>query len=374
MPRISGIAGIDEAVTPAKAVKLLLSDENCQRKSKDRIRRVRDEGRGSGMMNASGADSITPDVIAKVDQLLVMVSTKYGVTLVLVNPLSFTSDSGKVTQVITQEELKRPETKVRGVILSSKVERGDNDQDIIVVPKKTGSMDHILYFKGNTCAVCDPSCVEVSDGEFQWQLAASTLNFQLQTQWTESQISNPSHLVKIKPDLEFLLSFIDDTRLLVVLEDGEATLNVASMSSGKASACSSGDANKINCLICGKEWPKEMIRHHIGSHILSKNWANLGKDRPKFPCGVCGVNDAIGVKPSKTAVGSCHVWQTAGGNLGFKCQQQPLFKMKVGSAEGCKVNFPCTNRPIQCPESQCGSVVWSYSMKDHYQHKHKKEM
>ena len=78
--------------------------------------------------------------------------------------------------------------------------------------------------------------------------------------------------MKIKPDLEFLLSFIDDTRLLVVLEDGEATLNVASMSSGKASACSSGDANKINCLICGKEWPKEMIRHHIGSHILSKNW------------------------------------------------------------------------------------------------------
>ena len=143
---------------------------------------------------------------------------------------------------------------------------------------------------------------------------------------------------------------------------------------GSSGASSSGDANKINCLICGKEWPKEMIRHHIGSHILSKNWANIGKDRPKFPCGVCGVNDAIGVKPSKTAVGSCHVWQTAGGNLGFKCQQQPLFKMKVGSAEGCKVNFPCTNRPIQCPESQCGSVVWSYSMKDHYQHKHKKEM
>ena len=131
--------------------------------------------------------------------------------------------------MITQEELKRPETKVRGVILSSKVERGDNDEDIIVVPKKTGSMDHILYFKGNTCAVCDPSCVEVSDGEFQWQLAASTLNFQLQTQWTESQILNPSHLVRIKPDLEFLLSFIDDTRLLVVLEDGEAAVSEAAV-------------------------------------------------------------------------------------------------------------------------------------------------
>ena len=65
MPRISGIAGIDGAVTPAKAVKLLLSDENRQRKSKDRISRVRDEGRDSGMMAASGADSITSDVIAK---------------------------------------------------------------------------------------------------------------------------------------------------------------------------------------------------------------------------------------------------------------------------------------------------------------------
>ena len=119
-----------------------------------------------------------------------MVSTRYGVTLVLVNPLSFTCDSGKVTQVITQEEFKRPETKVRGLILSSRVERVDNYQDITVEPPKTGSMDPILYLKGNACVVCDPSCVEVSDREFQWQLAASTLNFQLQTQWTVDRISN----------------------------------------------------------------------------------------------------------------------------------------------------------------------------------------
>ena len=72
--------------------------------------------------------------------------------------------------------------------------------------------------------------------------------------------------------------------------------------------------------------------------------------------------------------GKGHVWQTAGGNLSFKCQQQTSFNMKLKSAAECKVNYPCTNRPIQCPESHCGSLVWSYSMKDHYHEKHQKEM
>ena len=61
--------------------------------------------------------------------------------------------------------------------------------------------------------------------------------------------------------------------------------------------------------MCGKEWPKEMIRHHIGSHILSINWSHVGKDRPKFPCGFCGVDDAVGMKYSSTSVGACPLFQ-----------------------------------------------------------------
>jgi hypothetical protein len=290
-----------------------------------------------------------------------------------VNPLSFIVEGGKVTQVITQEDLQRPQTKVRGVLLASRAEKGDQDQDIMVVPRKSGSMDHILYFKGNTCAVCDPCRVTASAGQVEWQLEASTLNFQLQNQWTESQMSDTSQLLTIKPDLDFLLSFIDDTRLLVVLEGIGLSIQGPSISK-RVSVGASGQDKQVNCLICGIAWPKEMIRHHIGSHILSNNWSKFGKDRPKFPCGVCGMHDSIGVKYSSTSVGACHVWQTAGGNLSFKCQQQTSFNMKLKSAAECKVNYPCTNRPIQCPESHCGSLVWSYSMKDHYHEKHQKEM
>jgi hypothetical protein len=178
---------------------------------------------------------------------------------------------------------------------------------------------------------------------------------------------------KAKPDLDFLLSFIDDTRLLVVLEGIGLSIQGPSISK-RVSVGASGQDKQVNCLICGIAWPKEMIRHHIGSHILSNNWSKFGKDRPKFPCGVCGMHDSIGVKYSSTSVGACHVWQTAGGNLSFKCQQQTSFNMKLKSAAECKVNYPCTNRPIQCPESHCGSLVWSYSMKDHYHEKHQKEM
>jgi hypothetical protein len=94
---------------------------------------------------------------------------------------------------------------VWGALLASRAERGDQGQDIMVVPKKSGSMDHILYFKGNTCAVCDPSRVTVSAAQLEWQFEASTLNFQLQNQWTESQMSDTSQLLTIKPDLDFLI-------------------------------------------------------------------------------------------------------------------------------------------------------------------------
>ena len=31
---------------------------------------------------------------------------------------------------------------------------------------------------------------------------------------------------------------------------------------------------------------------------------------------------------------------------------------------------PCTNRPVQCPQPECDSVIWSYSMADHFALKH----
>ena len=159
---------------------------------------------------------------------------------------------------------------------------------------------------------------------------------------------------------------------MLEVEGIELSIKVPS-SSKRVSVGTSGQHKKVDRLICGKEWPKEMIRHHIGSHILANNWSKFGKDRPKFPCGICGIHDSIGVKYSGTSVGACHVWQTAAGNLSFKCQQ-PLFSttVKLGSVAECKVNYPC--RPIQCPESQCGSLVWSCNMKHHYHEKHQKEM
>ena len=121
----------------------------------------------------------------------------------------------------------------------------------------------------------------------------------------------------------------------------------------------------VECQLCKKLVDPNDMRHHIGAHLLEDDWTQWKRDRPAFPCGLCGINAAVGqhmVDPlsisectvSINGVQARHQCKLVGGDI----------KYGLKKAGEVTVNGPCTNRPMKCPI--CSSTVWSYSMAAHF--------
>ena len=114
-----------------------------------------------------------------------------------------------------------------------------------------------------------------------------------------------------------------------------------------------------------------MLRHHMGAHLIQKDWACYSKTKPEEPCGLCGVRPAYGqfLLDSKI-VASCPVSLEKNGatwRAVHQCKYQGKYcKYSLGAAANSTVGGPCSNRPIRCPVPGCSMVVWSYNMATHF--------
>ena len=122
--------------------------------------------------------------------------------------------------------------------------------------------------------------------------------------------------------------------------------------------------------------PLGLMRNHVGAHILLEpDWSKHGgKQKPKMPCGLCGVGDAVMCSSRIAAdqvpgcpVSAAMVRPPAGGPATLKPQHQckvfggPSYSLTTSAK--CVVSTPCTNRPVVCPI--CSNYSWSYNMAAH---------
>ena len=93
---------------------------------------------------------------------------------------------------------------------------------------------------------------------------------------------------------------------------------------------STTDSNDVECTICGKLLSLNIMRAHIGCHILRN-------ETGEFCCGYCGgAGCTIALK--KTS----HNTMKPTSN----CEKYVKFSLKA--VENSKARIPCTNRPVQC--------------------------
>ena len=116
------------------------------------------------------------------------------------------------------------------------------------------------------------------------------------------------------------------------------------------------------------------MRLHMGAHLLEDSWQQHKKERPAFPCGICGIRAAIPqalIDPASQP--GCGVSLKRTGSTWKPVHQCKLLQgasleYSTSTAAKCAQSSPCTNRPVQCPSCVC--VIWSYSMRDHFADKH----
>ena len=112
------------------------------------------------------------------------------------------------------------------------------------------------------------------------------------------------------------------------------------------------DDIRWDCSVCNKTCTRDIMRAHIGQHILL---GNVGSGA----CGWCGgscytslgeTNKKRGTKFYKPVSACTYFW--------------PLSKTPQQST----VNRPCTNYVVHCPV--CSEGVWRYNMSSHFEERH----
>ena len=106
--------------------------------------------------------------------------------------------------------------------------------------------------------------------------------------------------------------------------------------------------------------------------ILFESACALASNKPRFPCGMCGVGEAIGLDLDSNTVTSdacCYMW-VKGKKGHYSCRILGRGEINLTTAAKCSLAHPCTNRPFKCTEEDCDKFVWTYNMSDHYKDMH----
>ena len=113
---------------------------------------------------------------------------------------------------------------------------------------------------------------------------------------------------------------------------------------------------KLKCRICNEIHSRELMRNHVGKHILN-NRVSVNQNTCGF-CGLVGCSIEL-VQSSKKSI--------------FKAKSNCIyyyeFNLKSVSKKTLSKRSPCSNRPTICKncDDQC---YWSYNLQAHYQTVH----
>ena len=126
----------------------------------------------------------------------------------------------------------------------------------------------------------------------------------------------------------------------------------------------SGESNnKFKCKLCGERLDKDLMRDHVGQHILCET---NNVEVSHSTCGYCGL---IG----------CPILlkQTSGrGKRAFTGPYSPcphFYSFNLAAVKKVSKRSPCTNRPEYCPkckDSGNETVCWTYNFIKHYEQFH----
>jgi len=101
--------------------------------------------------------------------------------------------------------------------------------------------------------------------------------------------------------------------------------------------------------VCGESWETLKIQQHIGAHIPQEHWKQWpSKTRLRYPCGLCGLQGALGGDPKKAqdeAVSGCHMWTDQNGKKAMhECKLLGSVSYNLSTSSNCALLMPYTGQ------------------------------
>ena len=249
--------------------------------------------------------------------------------------------------------------------------RGLSSDGAIVFPPR--AMGETIKASGWQCAPCRPDISYDEAGKPIWSVKIEILNIMLNLRFAGHRMDGGEFPIKS------LLTFSDDRayykgadgQLLAVVE------GTAAMEPSVGSHSVAKPDGQYTCGVCRKfTGNAKALRQHIGGHQLESNWDKYGKEKPLFPCGLCGERECHGVKPLKDPddVSGCFMY-FRGQQVVHHCKLVKEEKPYGSHATAAKSRWkgrapePCSNVPVKCPFG-CTEIFWKWSMMQHFTQKH----
>ena len=135
----------------------------------------------------------------------------------------------------------------------------------------------------------DPSIERDPLGNVKWTVKLQDIWTALENTWTEvSGIGETAEALPQLKDTRHVIWDAQHTRPLVAM--GTESANPEDLTPQCAVPVES-----VTCEVCGMtDIALPMLRHHMGAHLIQKDWACYSKTKPEEPCGLCGVRPAYG--------------------------------------------------------------------------------
>ena len=239
----------------------------------------------------------------------------------------------------------------------------------------------LIKSKGTAAQPCSPDVSLSADGTPTWQFPVGSMMILHVLQWDDWKVAHGRAALSTVKE-----PYVDSSRHAIFIIDGTESEGVALPDAPaghvlERSAAADDRANDrtandrtVNCPLCTQPWKAKLMPQHMGAHLLEESWAQYGKEKPRMPCMLCGVNSAVGQHMADPALATgCPISLADGSKKGVKkpvhqCALVGMIHYSLTSAATSSLETPCTNRPVQC--KNCDLVIASYSMAQHYSDKH----
>lgn len=324
------------------AVKLMFS---CNVKSADRLRRVMGFAKKSSQHADATAEALEHaqgrSTGLFLDSLVATLASVGGaVTMVLLCVESIETSKGHRAISISAEELAEAKSVVSGRILVTSGTAGG------ALVWQSGALSSVsVDVSGPAVKPVDPAMSPSESERFTMAIADLDAVFAL-LQMEQDQRTSKLPVVSCVGRLPYKNS---NGRSLFV-----ADLRPSPSAAPPSKKSKQPAKAKVKCGLCSASVSKDMLKDHMGNHILK------GEPAQVEPCGFCGVKDS----------GVCNS-RVEGKMVKTDCSLmdgQPCTSAKWAS--NVSKGHPCANVPVKCTGANCARFVWSYNLASHWQKNH----
>eukprot|EP00966_Prymnesium_polylepis_P210751 4880052-Prymnesium_polylepis.1 len=270
----------------------------------------------------TGQTTVETELLARVTPLRLLCDSPSGVSLVIILPTAFDVMRGKGLDCVSLSELHDSRSVVHGHVLRPSSVAGGDEGSLYFKDTMRGQL---IKSTGAAALPCSPSQSVGADGTAMWQFPIFSLLILHTLQWDEWKLGR-SPLSTVKEP------YHDSTSSAMFIIDGTESEGAAvpgggaAPSGGTAAAATAARESKVSaneqtvaCPVCTQPWQAKLMPHHMGAHLLEDNWAKYGKEKPRMPCMLCGINVAVGeYMNDPTATFGCPISLARGSNASIQ--------------------------------------------------------